>query len=90
MSDTLTANRIIFGLRVIERSTRRFVSVHGTDARGVLAQDAQVYENSPYDFYAIERLTGTVNDYIAAFPECAPAADAPAQEWAEFMWTPGH
>lgn len=84
----MSAHRTIHGLRILDRGTRQFVEVFGADRNEVLSQDAAVYEQSPFDTYAVQRLTADVADYLAEFDDC-PAFDAPAQAWAEYIWTPG-
>jgi len=79
-------HRIIYGLRILVRKTREFVEVFGADQLGPIPEGAGVYENSPYDTYAIQRLTADIADYLQF--EDSPGVDAPAQAWAEYIWAP--
>ena len=83
MSDN---HRIIYGLRIFERESRTFVEVFGTDQHGVIPEGAAPYEYSPHGFYAIERLTADIADYLQF--EDSPSLTDPAQAWAEYIWVP--
>lgn len=87
MTDEPIDRRTIYGFRVFERKTRKFVGVYGADVRGLVAMDNKVYGEHPHDTYAIERLTAHIVDYQGF--SSSPAQNASAQEWAEFIWTPG-
>lgn len=78
--------RTIYALRVWRRMPRTFEAVYGADPGDVIDQDDQVYASYPSEEFVIERLTGQVADYedFASRPQ----PDAPAQLWAEFIWTP--
>jgi hypothetical protein len=80
------AQRTIYALRVWRREPRAFEAVFGADPVDVIDQDDRVYADYPTDSFVIERLTGQVGKY-ADFTE-TPDPDAPAQAWAEFIWTP--
>ena len=78
--------RHIRGVRIINRTSGEFVRVFGFDRDAPPPAELVPYDNSPHDHYSIERLDADLADYAALNDH--PAADAPAQEWAEYIWTP--
>lgn len=80
-------NKHVYALRVFNRANGKFVAVYGAYADDVLKQDKKVYAQYPMGDYLIQRLVNGLEQY-ADWTD-APAPDAPAQVWAEFIWTPG-